>query len=63
MTNTKKRRTGPVPRPADQVKGARLDVRAKPGDLAAWGRAGDALGMSRNAWVEMILNRAAKGKH
>ena len=62
MVKNKKRRPGPIPRPADQIKTARLGIRAMPGDLAAWGRAGDALGMSRNAWVEMVLNRASKGK-
>ena len=62
MTDTKKRRSGPVPRPADQVKAARVDVRARVCDLAAWGAAADAAGLSRNAWIEAVLNRAAQGK-
>ena len=47
---------GPKPKPRDQVKRARVDLRALESDVQAWDTAARDAGMSRNAWLAAAAN-------
>lgn len=53
------KRRGPGRPPAYDGKTARIPLRVKPADKAAWQAAADAAGLSLNAWAERAMRKLA----
>lgn len=58
MTEEPKKKPGRKPLPPSVGKTARIDMRGRPDDVAAWKAAAKAAGMGLTAWLELLANRA-----